>query len=380
MLKLPLWTALVILAALLACGEQIPTPGGVVPTVPSSVEGATSAPRATTPAPEPSETPLSVPTETPGTSAATTLFPANTKAPEATSEPTPAPTSTPTPTAATPIPMPTPAPTKSAPTLVPTAPKPAPTSAPTKPRETPTPTLMPPTSTPTREPTPAPVPTAEPGPYYTQSVDVDGISVKASRTVDPKALEAGADTVRVMLAHRSDLARRMAEAGAALAIVPKDRYITEIPELGYLKGRLDLNGNPYDSFTVRGAGGIPQQPTTVTSEENLLGLVEDRTRFWAEDITVHEWVHAIENLGFDDETRTKWWDLFDRARAVGLWPGTFAMAVDGGREFFAELSQSFFGANNEIGGPEALESEDQTGIRAEISGALEDIYGPSEEK
>ena len=132
--------------------------------------------------------------------------------------------------------------------------------------------MMPPTSTPTQEPTP----TAEPRPYYTQSVDVDGISVKASQTVDPKALEAGAETVRVTLAHRPDIARRMAEAGAALAIVPKSRYITEIPELGYLKGRLDLNGNPYDSFAVRGSGGIPQQPTTVTSEENLLGLVEDR--------------------------------------------------------------------------------------------------------
>ena len=127
---------------------------------------------------------------------------------------------------------------------------------------------------------------------------MDGISVKASQTVDPKALEAGADTVHVMLAHRPDIARRMAEAGAALAIVPRDMYITEIPELGYLKGQLDLNGNPYDSFTVLGAGGIPQQPTTVT--------------FWAEDITVHEWAHAIENLGFNDETRTKWRDLFDQ--------------------------------------------------------------------
>ena len=197
----------------------------------------------------------------------------------------------------------------------------------------------------------------------------------------PKATDSSPLTnVAPALTHRTDMARSMAEAGAALAIVPKDGHITEIPELGYLKGRLDLNGKPYESFTVRGAGGIPQQPTTVTSEENLLGLVEDRTRFWAEDITVHEWAHAIENLGFDDETRTKWRDLFDRARAAGLWPGTFAMAADGGREFFAELSQSFFGVNNEIGGPEALYSEDQTGIPAEISGALEDIYGPSEEK
>ena len=34
MLKLPLWTTLVILAALLACGEQTPTQGGAVATVP----------------------------------------------------------------------------------------------------------------------------------------------------------------------------------------------------------------------------------------------------------------------------------------------------------------------------------------------------------
>ena len=34
--------------------------------------------------------------------------------------------------------------------------------------------------------------------------------------------------------------------------------------------------------------------------------------------------------------------------------------------------------NHEIGGPEALHSEDQTGIRAGISDAREDIYGPPE--
>ena len=108
----------------------------------------------------------------------------------------------------------------------------------------------------------------------------------------------------------------------------------------------------------------PQQPTTVTSEENLLGLVEDRTRFWAEDITVHEWAHAIENLGFDDDARTKWRDLFDRARAAGLWPGTFAMAVDEGREFFAELSQSFFWSEQRdwrTGGPVRRRSDRHTG-------------------
>ena len=41
MLKLPLWIFLVILAALLACGEQTPTQGGAVATVPATAEGPT---------------------------------------------------------------------------------------------------------------------------------------------------------------------------------------------------------------------------------------------------------------------------------------------------------------------------------------------------
>ena len=91
---------------------------------------------------------------------------------------------------------------------------------------------------------------------------------------------------------------------------------------------------------------------------------EDQTRFWAEDITVHEWAHAISNLGFDDATRREWLELFSRAREAGVWPDAFAMKVDSGREFFAELSQSYLGVNNEIGGPEDLYSEGTDGILA----------------
>ena len=91
MLKLPLWTLLVILAALLACGGQAPTPGEAVATIPASAGAATSAPSPVTPPAETTETPQAVPTATPGPSAATTPLPANTQAPEATSEPTPAP-------------------------------------------------------------------------------------------------------------------------------------------------------------------------------------------------------------------------------------------------------------------------------------------------
>ena len=116
------------------------------------------------------------------------------------------------------------------------------------------------------------------------------------------------------------------------------------------------------------------QRTTATSEENLLDLPEDRTRFWAEDITVHEWAHAIENIGFDEETQAEWLALFNAAREANLFPGTFSMSVEGGREFFAEMSQSFFDVNNEIGGPDALLKADLIGLR--ILEALEEMYDP----
>ena len=74
-------------------------------------------------------------------------------------------------------------------------------------------------------------------------------------------MEVAADIVNLMLAHRPDIAQRMSDAGASRAIIPKDGYITEIPELSHLQGRLDPNGNPYDSFRVRGAGGTPGQTT-----------------------------------------------------------------------------------------------------------------------
>ena len=88
MLKLPLLICLVILAALLACGEQTPTQGGAVATVPATVEGPTSLPSPTTPAPTQTETPLPVSTATPERSAANTPLPANThQAPKGTEEP-----------------------------------------------------------------------------------------------------------------------------------------------------------------------------------------------------------------------------------------------------------------------------------------------------
>ena len=87
MLKLPLWTVLVILAALLACGAQTPTPGGAVATVPATTEAAAPSSSPPTQGAEPTETPLPVSTATPGSNAATTPLPANSPTPQGTEAP-----------------------------------------------------------------------------------------------------------------------------------------------------------------------------------------------------------------------------------------------------------------------------------------------------
>ena len=82
MIKIPLWTALLILAALLACGGQAPTPERADATAPAPAGTATSAP-----APVPTNTPQAVPTATPRPTAGPKATPGSTPTPEPTATP-----------------------------------------------------------------------------------------------------------------------------------------------------------------------------------------------------------------------------------------------------------------------------------------------------
>lgn len=201
--------------------------------------------------------------------------------------------------------------------------------------------------------------------YYTQHISILGVLIKAPESVAPQALLEAKRIITLMLEHiRPDIGERLASKKASLAIIPRDQFVTSLPEFSYLSGRLDINGNPYDSFRIRGLGA-KQQPVTATSEENLLKLPNDS--FWAEDITVHEFAHAIMNLGFAPEDVLKINSLYRDALSKGRFHGSFAMTrVD---EFWAELTQSFFSVNNEIGGPERIAEDDLEAYRF-----LERIY------
>jgi hypothetical protein len=202
--------------------------------------------------------------------------------------------------------------------------------------------------------------------FYMRRQEIKGIEIKAPISVHPDALKAAGQVVAKMLANRSDIADRMKERKAGLAIIPHDRFITALPEFARLSNKNDPNGNPYDSFKVRGAGGVPGQPVTATSEENLLRSNKDP--FAAENITVHEFAHGIMNLGFTDDERRQWLGIYDRAKQRKLFPGAFAMTNPD--EYWAELSQSYFGVNNEINGPLIISQRDPEAFRF-----LEGVYG-----
>ena len=168
-----------------------------------------------------------------------------------------------------------------------------------------------------------------------------------------------------MLSGDQDIRARLVTAGAAVSIIPQDAFVTTLPEFSHLSGRLDRNGNPYDSFSIRGLGAVQDQPVTATSEENLLGLPGDP--FGAESVLHHEFAHAIMNLGFDPAMSAKWSEIYETAVQEGRFPGTFAITHPD--EYFAELSQSFFSVNNEIGGRASVLEEDSAAYAF-----LQDIY------
>ena len=86
--------------------------------------------------------------------------------------------------------------------------------------------------------------TTRPAQYYTQYVPVRGVMVKAHESVDPAALQAGAETVYGLLSGRKDIAECMSFEGADLAIISRDQVSTDLPEFAHLAGTSGLHRSP----------------------------------------------------------------------------------------------------------------------------------------
>src|SRR4051812_37948973 len=155
--------------------------------------------------------------------------------------------------------------------------------------------------------------------FYEKYVDAAGIPVISSGKVPDAALLMAADLIDHMLANRPDVAAAMAKSGARVAVMAKSEVTTDVPEHRHLKPKA------YWDQRARGLGGTRFIPTTSCAEENLLGYEDDRYR--GENILIHEFAHAIHEIGMASldagfDARLK--QTFDDAIAKGRWVKTYA--------------------------------------------------------
>lgn len=177
-------------------------------------------------------------------------------------------------------------------------------------------------------------------PFYQKYTEVGGLPVVGSTNVSDFALREAAWIVGQMLTKRADILKAMAANHTRLAVMACTEYTTDIPEHRRLKPRV------FWDRRARGLGAEPGAPAVSCGEENLLCFPRDP--YAAENICIHEFAHAIHDMGlsridptFDQRLRA----AYHSATNQGLWKNTYA-AVDH-HEYWAEGVQSWFDNNRE---------------------------------
>ncbi len=204
--------------------------------------------------------------------------------------------------------------------------------------------------------------------FYDKYLDAGGIPVVSSAAVPDAALYRARDIVTEMLSHRLSPRSAMANHGVRVAIMARASVASGLPEFSD-------SSSSWDDRTK--GGGFFADPVVVIAEENLLCYSDDL--FPHEDITVHEFAHAVHFAGaarqpgsnFDSRLAT----AYEQAMAAGLWENTYAAANAG--EYWAEGVQSWFDLNdppgfihNQIDTREELQAYDPA-----LAGLIQDVFG-----
>jgi len=206
--------------------------------------------------------------------------------------------------------------------------------------------------------------------FYQKYLDAGGIPVVGSTNVSDAALREAAWIVGRMLEERADILKAMAANKTRLAVMAYTEYTTDIPEHSKLKSRV------FWDRRARGLGATPSAPAVSCGEENLLCFPGDP--YSTENICVHEFAHAIHEMGMSKLDKTFDARLRDAHRSAtnsGLWRGTYAYTNP--NEYWAEGAQCWFDNNREN---DALHNHVNT--RAELkaydvqlAGLCEEVFG-----
>lgn len=206
-----------------------------------------------------------------------------------------------------------------------------------------------------------PPPYLECDPFYKKHTDAMGIPILSSEKVPDAALLVARDIVIHMLAKRPDVRSAMVERKMRVCVMAHSESTTDVPEHrdwkkpGPNDPRLTKNekenyeqrigrltDKEYWDRRARGMGGNP----TTCAEENLLGY--PGTRYYGENILVHEFSHAIMSVGLrkvDPDLLEEIRAAYEEAMEKGLWKGHYAST--NANEYWAEGTQTWFWSNYE---------------------------------
>lgn len=220
--------------------------------------------------------------------------------------------------------------------------------------------------------------------FYRKYVDALGIPILSSDKVPDEALLVARDIVNAMLAARPDLRRSMIERNWRVAIMAETEITADIPEHANRKRPGAPPGEPVTQEDIdfwaaraRGLGGNP----TSGAEENVLGY--PGTRYYGENILVHEFGHAIMGGGIrhaDPELFEAIRTAYDSAQARGHYRfenGREHYALTNANEYWAEGVQWWFWSNYGecfAGGVRVQTPEDLEGYDPILFGLLARVF------
>src|SRR5262245_7651105 len=198
-------------------------------------------------------------------------------------------------------------------------------------------------------------------PFYKKYTDALGIAILSSEKVPNAALLVARDIVIHMLAKRPDLRAEMLKKKMRVGEMAQSESTTDIPEhrnnkkparddpgltagerANYDNVIAKMTDKEYWDRRARGLGGNP----TTCAEENLLGY--PGTRYYGENIFVHEFSHAIMLVAIRTAEPTLFAEIqaaYKEAMAKGLWKNHYAST--NAKEYWAEGTQTWFWSNYE---------------------------------
>jgi hypothetical protein len=175
-------------------------------------------------------------------------------------------------------------------------------------------------------------------PRYKKCVMSGDLAVVGSAKVSDYAMLEAAYLVGQMLRGRDDIRHALARNKVRVAIMASSEFTTDVPE------HSDLRPPEYWNKRARGLGATRSRPAVSGAEENLLQYRGDPYK--GENILVHEFGHAIHEMGMKDVDKSfdgRLRAAYDQALRDGLWKDTYA--ATNRMEYWAEGVQSWFDCN-----------------------------------